>query len=280
MLPDSESVEPNGPPLCRVRLDLAYDGTDFSGWARQPDRRTVQAVVEDALAVLTRQSVVQLTVAGRTDAGVHAHGQVAHLDLPQQTWLVVEPSLIRRLAGVLPADVRVRSAVAAPSGFDARFGALWRRYRYLLTDAPYGASPLRRHDVVAIPRRLDTAAMAHAANALLGEHDFAAFCRRREGATTVRGLQRLDVERQDDLVTVEARADAFCHSMVRSVVGALIAVGEGRRSVQWPSSLLSSTERSSAVAVAPAHGLTLEEVGYPPDDEVAARALLTRNRRT
>lgn len=268
------------PPLRRVRLDLAYDGTDFLGWARQRDRRTVQDVLEEALAVITRLAAVTLTVAGRTDAGVHASGQVAHMDLPSQTWDALERSLVRRLAGVLPGDVRVHTAVVAPDAFHARFSASWRRYEYRLTDAPWGADPLRRRDVVAAPRRLEHTAMAQAAARMVGEHDFAAFCRRREGATTVRGLQQLDVRREANLIVVEARADAFCHSMVRSLVGALLAVGEGRRPVEWPASLLTEQSRSSSIAVAPAHGLTLCEVMYPRDDLLAARSLVTRNRRS
>ena len=239
----------------------------------------MQSVLEDALAVVTRVPGLQLTVAGRTDAGVHARGQVAHFDIDRPRWAAVEASLIRRLAGVLPGDVRVHAATEAAPHFDARFAATWRRYQYRLTDAPWGVEPLRRRDVVASPRRLDEAAMDEAAQALLGVHDFAAFCRRREGATTVRGLQQLTVRRTENLVEIDVRADAFCHSMVRSLVGALMAVGEGRKPPQWPASLLSDTTRSSSVAVAPAHGLSLTEVGYPADADLAARALITRNRR-
>jgi tRNA pseudouridine38-40 synthase len=260
----------------RLRLDLAYDGTDFSGWARQPGRRTVQQVVEDALARVLRLAAVATTVAGRTDAGVHATGQVAHADLPPD---IQADGLVRRLAGVLAPDVRVTALTVAPSGFDARFSAIWRRYEYLISDLDSGADPLRRRFVLDHRRRLDVTAMNDAATRLVGLHDFAAFCRRREGATTVRTLLDCAVRRFSDDVLVTVRADAFCHSMVRSLVGALIAVGEGRRCSDWPASLLASTERSSAVTVAPPHGLTLVEVGYPPDDELAARAQLTRARR-
>jgi tRNA pseudouridine38-40 synthase len=260
----------------RLRLSIAYDGTDFSGWATQPNRRTVQQTVEYALRTVLRVRQVRLTVAGRTDAGVHATGQVAHLDVPRSGWDTVQPILVRRLAGLLPADVRVGAVQAAPAGFDARFAAIWRRYCYRITDADYGAEPLRRHDTVGWPRRLDVAAMAEAATTLLGEHDFAAYCRARQGATTVRGLQALQVERFGPLVIVTAQADAFCHSMVRSLVGALLAVGEGRKAVHWPAGLLALKERSSSVPVAPAYGLTLVEVGYPADDQLAARALVTR----
>jgi tRNA pseudouridine38-40 synthase len=266
------------PELIRLRLDLGYDGTDFSGWAAQPGRRTVQAELEEALSRVLREPAA-ITVAGRTDAGVHATGQVAHLDVAAAAWDALAQSLVRRLAGVLPADIRVRSIAPAPAGFDARFAAIWRRYAYRIADSRWGGQPLRRRDTLATLRPLDHEAMAAGAARLLGEHDFAAFCRRREGATTIRELQRLDVEREDDVITVTARADAFCHSMVRSIVGALLAVGDGRKGTDWPSGLLPCRERVSGVAVAPAHGLTLLEVGYPPDTELAARTEQTRRRR-
>jgi tRNA pseudouridine38-40 synthase len=222
---------------------------------------------------------VELTVAGRTDAGVHATGQVAHCDVPREVWDAQRERLVRRLRGVLPLDVAVPAVEEAHPAFDARFGALARHYVYRLTDDPAGPPPLRRADTVGWPRPLDDGAMARAAGLLLGEHDFAAFCRRREGATTVRTLLALDVARRGSLVTVSASADAFCHSMVRSLVGALTAVGEGRRAPEWPATLLTRAERSSEVPVVPPGGLTLVRVDYPADDELAARALLTRARR-
>lgn len=261
-----------------MRLDISYDGTDFSGWAAQPERRTVQGVLTEALAVLIREPVV-LTVAGRTDAGVHAIGQVAHFDLSRAGWVALCASLLRRLAGVLPPDLRVRAVSAVPAEFDARFGALWRRYEYRLTDAVSGAEPLRRLDTVAWPRPLDEQAMDTAARLIGGERDFAAFCRRREGASTIRSVQSFQVRREGDLVRCQVQADAFCHSMVRSLVGALAAVGEGRRPPEWPASLLSRTSRADDVPVAPARGLTLVAVGYPDDHDLAARIATTRNRR-
>jgi tRNA pseudouridine38-40 synthase len=246
--------------LVRVRLELAYDGGGFAGWAAQPGQRTVQGTVEEALSRVLRVPVA-LTVAGRTDAGVHATGQVAHADLPVGTWAALgaprgrraggDPGadLVRRLAGVLPSDVRVWAVAPAAPGFDARFSALWRRYAYRVTDHPAGADPLRRHDTLAWPRRLDADAMAAASAELLGEHDFAAYCRRREGATTVRSLQRLDWARDLDGVLVAiVRADAFCHSMVRGLVGALLAVGDGRRPPSWPVALLATATRSGVPA--------------------------------
>jgi tRNA pseudouridine38-40 synthase len=280
-MPDDEPGDPDGGAgLVRVRLDLAYDGAGFSGWARQPGRRTVAQVLEDALAtILRRPEGVRLSVAGRTDTGVHATGQVAHVDLDASRWVELGPSLLRRLAGVLPDDVRVHALDVVPGEFDARFSALWRRYVYRASDAAGGVDPLRRGHVVAWPRPLDVDAMARAASGLLGEHDFAAFCRRREGATSIRALERLDVARSGADVEWTVQADAFCHSMVRSLVGALLAVGEGRREPEWPASLLALRVRADEVAVAPAHGLTLVEVGYPPPDELAARATVTRRLR-
>jgi tRNA pseudouridine38-40 synthase len=259
-------------------LGVAYDGTALHGWARQPGQRTVQGDLEAALARVLR-SPVELTVAGRTDAGVHATGQVAHTDVPRGVWAEHRERLVRRLRGVLPPDIAVRTVEEAPPDFDARFGALRRHYVYRLTDADSGPPPLRRADTVGWPRRLDVDAMATAADLLLGEHDFAAFCRRREGATTIRTLLTLAVAREGDLVTVRASADAFCHSMVRSLVGALTAVGEGRRPPEWPAGLFARTERASDVPVAPAGGLTLVAVDYPPDAELAGRAAVTRARR-
>jgi tRNA pseudouridine38-40 synthase len=260
--------------VVRVRLDVAYEGTGFSGWAVQPGRRTVQGELELALRTVLRLPAVQLTVAGRTDAGVHATGQVAHCDLAE-----LPDDLVRRLAGVLEPDVRVQAARVAPAEFDARFAALARRYVYRICDAPGGVNPLLRRQVLAWPRPLDVPAMAAAADPLLGLHDFAGFCRRREGATTIRTLTGLTVERDEQLITCTVEADAFCHSMVRSLVGAVVAVGEGRRPVDWPATLLDRDRRADEVPVAPAHGLTLVEVRYPPDDELAARTAVTRARR-
>ncbi|MGN6332463.1 MAG: tRNA pseudouridine(38-40) synthase TruA [Motilibacteraceae bacterium] len=287
--PAAPSLEGDG-GLVRLRLDLSYDGSEFSGWARQPGLRTAQGVLEDALGTVLRlQPAPASTVAGRTDAGVHARGQVCHVDVPAATLEAArgrssEPGpqvLSRRLAGVLPADLRVRGVVLAAAGFDARFSALSRRYAYRVSDTGWGVDPLRRHDALWHNRALDVEALSVASRHLLGEHDFAAFCRRREGATTIRTLQRLDWERQPDgLVVATVVADAFCHSMVRALVGALLAVGDGRRPPQWPAQVLAAQVRDPAVTVAPAHGLTLEEVRYPPDEQLAVRAREARAVRT
>lgn len=273
----------------RLRLDFAYDGTHFKGWAAQPGRRTVEGELTAGLArVLRADPAPRLTVAGRTDAGVHARGAVAHVDVDPDGWAALPGRSTRtpaqaapaRLAGVLPADIVVRSVDVAPPGFDARFSALARHYRYLLCDAPNRLDPLRRHDVVTHPRRLDVEAMNEAANRLLGLHDFAAFCKRREGAGTVRTLLRYGWLRNGDLIEGHVDADAFCHSMVRSLVGAVVPVGEGRRGIEWPQQVLLAARRDPAVTVMPPHGLCLERVTYPGDDELAARAEQARAVRT
>jgi tRNA pseudouridine38-40 synthase len=230
-------------------------------------------VLTETLSAVLRMPVA-LTVAGRTDAGVHATGQVASADLPRD----LDPAwAVRRLARALPADVRVTAVTAVPPAFDARFSALRRHYRYRVATAPWGADPLRARDTLAWPYPLDLVAVTAASAGLLGEHDFAAFCKRREGATTVRGLERLEwAAGPGGVVEVAVSADAFCHSMVRSLVGALLDVGRGRRAVDWPAALLGRDERVSDVAVAPAHGLTLVGVDYPPDAALAARAAVTR----
>jgi tRNA pseudouridine38-40 synthase len=241
----------------------------------------VQQELEEALATVLRLPV-RLTVAGRTDAGVHATAQVAHGDVPASLLAEHEEKLLRRLRGVLPRDVAVRRVQPAPADFDARFSALERAYVYRVHDEQWGPPPLRRADVVAWPRPLDVDAMNAAATGLRGLHDFAAFCRRREGATTIRSLRALEVRRELDevadaeLVTIGAAADAFCHSMVRSLVGALLAVGEGRQPPDWPAALLTRRVRADEVAVAPASGLTLVSVDYPPDRDLAARNEVTR----
>ncbi|WP_353826863.1 tRNA pseudouridine synthase A [Agromyces sp. SYSU T0242] len=285
----------------RIRLDLAYQGTSFAGWSRQPGLRTVQGVVEAALATLFRREGIapRLVVAGRTDAGVHATGQVAHLDVDAEAFeAVTRPRrgaadagpaadpfgvLVRRVTGILGStddDVVVRAARPAPEGFDARFSAVWRRYAYRVADLSAVHDPLQRHRTVWFPRALDVEAMDVAAQTLVGLGDFAAFCRPREGATTIRTLQSFRWRRDDDGVLVASlQADAFCHSMVRALVGACVAVGEGRLEVSGPSELMRAGERTSAFKVLPARGLTLTEVGYPADEELAARAEQTRARR-
>jgi tRNA pseudouridine38-40 synthase len=280
-----------GEGLVRVRLDLAYEGTEFSGWARQPGRRTVQGELESAIPTVLRMrgdggagpASVELTVAGRTDSGVHARGQVAHVDLPVEVFEACgEERLLRRLAGRLPWDVRVFRVSRAPVGFDARFSAVWRRYAYRVCDQEPGVDPLMRRHVLWHDRPLDVDRMNAAADALRGEHDFAAYCKRREGATTIRELLDLRWEREAStgFAVAAVRADAFCHNMVRALVGAMLAVGGGQRPVSFPGEVLAAGERDSRVHVVRPHGLTLEEVGYPADSSLALRAAEARRVRT
>ncbi|MFK3835597.1 tRNA pseudouridine(38-40) synthase TruA [Microbacterium sp. NPDC087868] len=276
----------------RIRLDIAYDGTHFRGWARQPTLRTVQGTLEEALARIVG-SDVRLVVAGRTDAGVHASGQVAHVDLDDAQWARIESrhgraaldpaaSIAGRMRGVLGAysDVAVHRTSIAPEGFDARFSAVWRRYRYRLADEIAGFDPLRRLDTTSVRGRLDASAMDAAAQTLIGLHDFAAYCKPRDEATTIRTLLDYRWTRDPEGVLVaEVKADAFCHSMVRALVGACVAVGEGRLDIGDLVVLRDALTRTSEFKVLAARGLILTEVGYPADDLLAARAEQTRARR-
>lgn len=257
----------------RLRIDLAYDGTEFSGFAAQEGKRTVQGALEKALkTVLRLEERPATTCAGRTDAGVHARGQVCHVDVEE-----FPDGTLTRLNGVLPPDVRVHAIAEAPEGFDARFAAIWRRYAYRVCDRPQSADPLRRHEVLAYQWPLDLDVMNEASKGLLGEHDFAAFCKKREGATTIRQLLELEWARDETGIAVgKVVADAFCHSMVRALVGCLLMVGDGRRPVEWPRQVLLEGVRDPAVNVVRPHGLTLEEVGYPAPEELAARIDETR----
>ncbi|MCW2819464.1 MAG: tRNA pseudouridine synthase [Marmoricola sp.] len=273
----------------RLRLDLAYDGTSFHGWAAQTGLRTVQGELEQALRMVLRTDQARLTVAGRTDTGVHARAQVAHLDLDPALLEAARgrsredasATLTRRLNGLLDPDVRIHRVGPAPEGFDARFSAVWRRYAYRVADGAELVDPLTRAQVLVHERRLDLGAMNAAAAVLLGQQDFASFCRKRAGATTIRTLQDLRWERDPaGLAVATVRADAFCHHMVRSLVGCLIAVGEHRQPASWVQEILSGRRRDPSVKVARAHGLTLEEVAYPDEAQLAARAQESRAVRT
>ncbi|MCW3492333.1 tRNA pseudouridine(38-40) synthase TruA [Microbacterium sp. SSM24] len=280
----------------RIRLDIAYDGTHFRGWARQPGLRTVQETLEAAIGrVLGGET--RLVVAGRTDAGVHATGQVAHVDLDdaQRARLLAGRSrgtageaadpvaaLAARLTGVVGAysDVVVTRSAAAAPGFDARFSAVWRRYEYRIADSVAGYDPLERHRTTSVRARLDAATMDAAARSLIGLHDFAAYCKPREEATTIRTLLEFDWHRDAHGVLVaNVKADAFCHSMVRALVGACVAVGEGRLDLEDIVEIRDARERVPEVKVLAARGLTLTEVGYPADDLLDQRAEQTRARR-
>ncbi len=264
----------------RLSITLGYNGTGYAGWARQPELRTVQGDLEEALTHIDPR-IGAVVCAGRTDAGVHARTQVVHVEVPLDVWLSRTGDGLRRQLNRITDDrIHVRAVVAAPPGFDARFSALSRTYSYRICDDPANWDPLFREWVTLHRKQLDVAAMARAAEALVGEHDFAAFCRPREGASTIRRILRIDVHRDGGRrVVVTVEADAFCHSMVRSLVGSLVAVGEGRRDVGWVVAKLTATQRDSTITVMPPQGLVLEAVTYPPDELLAERAATTRRYR-
>ena len=260
----------------RLRLDLAYDGTNFSGWGKQPDRRTVQEEVERALGIVT-QSKIDSIVAGRTDAGVHASGQVIHVDVPQEINL---EELGYKLNRILDTDVRVMNISVAPVAFHARFSALRRHYTYKILDANQVISPLHRFDVASWYRPLDIQAMNAASALLLGDHDFAAYCKFREGATTIRQLQKFEWVRDSEGYLVgDVVADAFCYSMVRNLVGAVVCVADGRFGPEWIAETLANKVRISDSLVFPACGLTLRQVDYPTDDQLLEHAKVTIGKR-
>ncbi len=270
----------------RLRLDLAYRGAPFHGWARQPGLLTVQGRLEEALNLITRQPA-QLTVAGRTDAGVHARGQVAHLDVPKEFWLSLsrgreESDQVRgerlraRMEGLagrgLSGALAVKQVRVVSSDFDARFSALSRTYRYLICDDPRAQDPCRL-DIARTSSPLEEEKMQVAAQALCGEHDFLPFAKPREGATTVRTLHSFKVSRPyPGMVQAMIRADAFCHSQVRFMMGALIEIGRGKYQTDWIGELLAAGVRDQRVPLADGRGLTLWEVAYPPADQYALQA--------
>ena len=219
---------------------------------------------------------------------MHARGQVVHLDVPREKVGALpgrstrspELALVHRLAGVLADDVVVTCARRVPDDFDARFAAIGRRYCYRVSDSAHRPDPLLRSHLAWVRTPMDMAAMHRAGQGLVGEHDFVAYCRPRPGATTIRTLRRLDVSRRGDgVIEIDVAADAFCHNQVRAMVGALLAVGAGQRDEAWPAQVLAAQRRDGSVHVAPARGLTLEAVTYPPDDELAAQAERARTLR-
>jgi len=261
----------------RLKIKLAYDGTNFSGWAKQPERRTVQEEFEKAFATIVRQRCESI-VAGRTDAGVHATAQIIHIDVPENTDL---SDLSYRLNQLLDTDVRVLELEVAPEGFHARFSALRRHYQYQIVDANKAINPLDRYDRASWYRSLDLTRLNEASTLLLGEHDFAAFCKFREGATTIRTLETFKWERTaDGLLVAQVVADAFCYSMVRNLVGSAVCVAEGRFEPSWIAEMLANRARISESMVFPAEGLTLVQVDYPDDAELITRAALTISRRS
>ena len=266
----------------RWRLDIGYDGTNFAGWAAQTGQRTVQGELELWISrVLRLAEPIRLICAGRTDAGVHARGQVAHADLDTSVITDGGKELVRRLGRLLADDLVVRQIAPAPPGFDARYSAIWRRYVYRIGDASTPTDPLLRNQVTPLRAEVDLEAFNAAAAGLLGLRDFGAFCRRRPGATTIRTLLELHAERVPSgplagVIECTVRADAFCHSMVRALVGAVLEVATGHRDHDWLVLVTTAALRDPRVRVMPPGGLTLEEVRYPDDHELAARATEAR----
>ncbi|MFM2127447.1 MAG: hypothetical protein RL287_925 [Actinomycetota bacterium] len=275
------TLEPEG-GFFRLRIDFAYDGTNFSGWAKQRDQKTIQGEMESALEPITRNPI-SLQVAGRTDAGVHALAQVAHFDLPERDhqgndWNLAD--ITYRLNRILPEDIRVHSITKAPQYFHARFSALSRSYIYKILDDGQILPPLLRYDTATWYRPLDLDAMNEAVNPLLGEHDFAAFCKARESGTSIRTLKDFRFQRDSmGVIIAKVKADAFCHSMVRSLIGAAVCVGEARFSPSWMKEVLDGKTRIGESLVFPARGLTLTKVEYPEDFELKDRLSITVRRR-
>jgi tRNA pseudouridine38-40 synthase len=269
-----------GATRIRYRIDLAYDGAPFAGFARQRDQVTVQGELEAAAARVFGQPVA-LTCAGRTDRGVHALAQVVHLDVDPAVRQAAHASadlarLRTRLDQQVGRAITIWQVRLVPTRFDARFSATARRYRYRLVDAPM-ADPIHRHDRWQVGESLDLVAMRAGARHLVGEHEFASFCRRAPGRTTVRRLDRLALARPaPGRIDVVLDAPAFCHQQVRAIVGCLVEVGRGRRRPDWIADVLAAADRQAAARLAPPHGLTLEQVRYgrawPAAPPVAVRS--------
>jgi tRNA pseudouridine38-40 synthase len=256
----------------RLRLDIAYDGTNFSGWAKQPDRRTCQELLESTISKIARFKV-ETVVAGRTDAGVHATGQVVHVDVPENLDL---EDLTYRINRIMDEDLRITKISIAPPAFHARFSALRRSYRYKILDNNQVIPPLNRADVAPWYRTLNLDLLNEASALLLGSNDFAAFCKFREGSTTVRNLEKFSwIRDSDGFLIADVVADAFCYSMVRNLVGAVVCVADGRFEPEWVATTLKNRERISDSLVFPARGLTLHKVEYPPDSELLERVKIT-----
>lgn len=265
----------------RLRLDIAYDGTNFYGWAAQPGRRTLQDLIEEAISRIARVDVESI-VAGRTDAGVHATGQVVHVDVPDVIFdeNLTYKDLRYKLNRILDEDVRIMQISDAPAGFHARFSALRRYYTYKIIDNNDVIPPLSRHDVASWYRPLDVDVMNQASALALGHHDFAAFCKFKEGGTTIRTLEKYQWQRSSEgILVADVVADAFCYSMVRNLVGAVVCVADGRKDPAWIGELLANKERVSDSLVFPARGLTLYQVDYPSDDQLLKRAQVTIGKR-
>ena len=255
----------------RARITLSYDGTNFFGWGKQADRRTVQGELEAALFKLFQQQL-DTVVAGRTDAGVHASGQVCHVDLPENEYT----DIAYRLNRILTEEIRIKSVERTSPDFHARFGALRRHYIYKIKDGNGYIEPTARLDIAPWYRDLNVDLMNQAAATLIGEHDFFSYARYRENATTIRELQRFEFERNEyGLIIARLSADAFLYNMVRSLIGTMVYIGEGRFNTDWAREILEKRERPSDSLVFPAKGLTFTGVDYPADSELHARILKT-----
>jgi len=277
----------------RIRIDLGYDGTHFSGWAKQPGLRTVQGELESALALMLRvpAETINLTVGGRTDAGVHARGQVCHLDVTQDQISKLQgrtphiSGIPRKINGALKriqaGDIYVHDVVVVPVTFDARFSALTRRYEYRVRPVDVRSDPLTRHFTVDLDREVDLGVLEDASRTLLGLQDFSSFCKARPGATAVRTLLEFTWTREPDgVLSARIAADAFCHSMVRSLVGGVLGVATGRYTVNVLADLTAARTRSSTIRVMPPHGLSLQEIEYPEESLFDVRAEQTRAKRS
>jgi len=271
--------------LTRFRIDLAYDGTDFAGWAKQPKLRTVQGELLRALQQIFGASSDDffMRVGGRTDAGVHADHQVCHVDLSntQLSRLGRNPLSAARLNSLLPTDVAILKVSKAPKGFDARFSSIGRSYVYAIADANCKPNPKQTRYTLTVSKELSLEKMSAAGKKLLGLRDFGAFCKPRPGATTIRNLRKLALKRSGDgRILIEVSADAFCHNMVRALVGALIAAGEGRITPTELSKIQQEAKRTSAFKVVGPQGLTLTKISYPPVKDLAKQAEKARNTRS
>jgi tRNA pseudouridine38-40 synthase len=253
----------------RIRGEVAYDGKNFSGWGMQPDQRTVQGAIEDAFTQIIGGPRTVVQCAGRTDAGVHATGQVMHLDVPL-AWGERLADLAYKVNAILDDDVVIKALVHTNQNFDARFAALSRSYTYFIKEGL--RDPLSRERVYQHRNYLDVAAMNEASQVLIGLHDFSAFCKKTDYGTSIRNLKTFTWTRTpDDLIRIDITSDAFCYSMVRALVGAVISIGEGKRTKEWLADYLARGERDFGVFMAPAHPLTLVNVEYPPEEEYASR---------
>ncbi len=265
----------------RFRLDLAYDGTDFVGWAKQPGHRTVAGELIKTFEKIFGETNddFAMRVAGRTDAGVHAKHQVCHLDIPEDRIVRIgrDPLNAKRLNTLLPEDVIAHEFSPISADFDARFSALGRHYRYTIADTQNKKDPRLVRYVLEYKRALDVALLNEAAEVLIGLHDFAAFCKPRKGASTIRNLKDFHAVRQPDgLITIEIHADAFCHNMVRALVGSIVAVADSRITVKDLVQVLKTGSRGNRFRVVSAKGLSLESVDYPNPKEYAKQADVTK----